>query len=169
MHTRIRQRAFTLAELLITAALISLLATLATPAIARLLEHNRNQAVMHSIHAQLQQARSQAVLKKQDVELCPSKNGRKCTQDWQGPWLIRLRRNQQALHHATALAGVTNLRWSGFSSSIRFHSNGTSPISNGRFYTCEQQAVTMQIVLNRQGRIRWASPQENQRESARCE
>lgn len=169
MHTSIRQHAFTLAELLITAALISLLATLAAPAIARLLEHNRNQAVMHTIHAQLQQARSQAVLRKQGVELCPSKNGRKCTQDWQDPWLIRLRNNQQALHHATAFAGVTNLRWSGFSGSIRFRSNGTSPISNGRFFTCERQAVAMQILINRQGRIRWASPLENQQESARCQ
>ncbi|MGB4074189.1 GspH/FimT family pseudopilin [Pseudomonas sp.] len=163
-----KQVGFTLPELLIALTLFALVASLAAPAFMRLIERNRNQAAMHEIHAQLQQARTQAVLRKEDIELCPSQNGSQCTLDWEDWWLMRLRNNNKQLHYAAPHSGITKLRWTGFSSIIRFHSNGTSPISNGRFYICEQGRITLQIVLNRQGRIRWANPSENRRESERC-
>jgi len=168
MHNDKKQRAFTLAELLISLALLTLLATIALPSLARTVERNRNLAAMHEIHAQLQQARAQAILRKQDIELCPSKNGLQCTLDWKNWWLMRVRSSKEHIHYAAPHSGLTELRWSGFSSSIRFHSNGTSPISNGRFYICEQGAITIQTVINRQGRVRWANTQENRQESVRC-
>jgi type IV fimbrial biogenesis protein FimT len=168
MNNNEKQGAFTLPELLITLVLLALVASLAAPALIRLIERNRNQAAMHEIHAQLQQARAQAVLRKEDIELCPSQDGAQCTLDWKDWRLIRLRNNNKQLHYAAPHPGITQLRWSGFSSAIRFHSNGTSPISNGRFYICEQGSITLQIVLNRQGRIRWASTSENRRESKLC-
>lgn len=169
MHSNKKQHAYTFVELLIALTLIALFGALAAPALAKMLAHNRNQASMQEIHDHLQQARSQAVSRKQSVELCPSKNGLQCTSDWKDPWLVRLRNDQTVLYHAEAVAGKMNLRWSGFSGSIRFHSNGTSPASNGRFFICEQQTMAMQIVISRQGKIRWANRNENQQENVRCQ
>lgn len=168
MHNYKKQHAFTLIELLMSLALLTMLVTIALPSLARTVERNRNSAAMHEIHAQLQQARTQAILRKQDIELCPSKNGMQCTLDWKNWWLMRVRSSREHIHYAAPHSRLTELRWSGFSGSIRFHGNGTSPISNGRFYICEQGIINIQIVINRQGRVRWASVQENRQESARC-
>lgn len=168
MHSNKTHLAFTLPELLITLAVLAILITIALPSLARTVERNRNLTAMHEIHAQLQQARTHAILRKQDIELCPSKNGLQCTLDWKNWWLMRVRSSKEHIHYAAPHSGLTQLRWSGFSGSIRFHGNGTSPISNGRFYICEHGAINVQIVINRQGRVRWANAQENRLESVRC-
>lgn len=162
------QTALTLVELLLTLTVLSVIASIATPALSQMVIRNRNQAAMHELHALLQQARSQAVMRKKMLELCPSTDGKKCSKDWQQPWLLRIRRNGQTLTHARAYSGSSELRWSGFSNSIRFYSTGISPISNGRFFICEKKVISQQLIINKQGRIRWGSKLENQTHSSRC-
>ena len=165
---KIYQSGLTLVELVITLALISIVASIVIPELNQFLVNNRNQAAMHELHATLQHARSQAVSRKQTLELCPSPDGKTCSTDWTHPWLLRVRSSGKLLSHSTAFSGSRELRWAGFSNSIRFYNIGISPISNGRFFICEDKMISQQLIINKQGRIRWGSKLENQQESTRC-
>lgn len=158
---------FTLFDLLIILLLLAILATVAVPALAKMQQEQRNRAAIESLNSVLQYARGQALLEKRLMQLCPSVDGKRCTADWNHPWLLRTSTGE-VLSHAPAYAGSTWLGWSGFSGSIRFHPNGTSPTSNGRFFLCSERAITHQLIINRQGRIRRATDQENRNESRRC-
>lgn len=162
-----RSTGFTLVELIIALAVIAILATLAAPALAQLLKNSRDQAAMEELNTLLHHARSRAVEHKRALRLCPSLNGVDCSTDWSQPWLLSTEQGKK-LYHSTPYSGSRPLQWSGFGEAIRFHGNGTSPTSNGRFYICDEQAITRQLVINRQGRIRRAGIQENQEQSHRC-
>ncbi len=62
----------------------------------------------------------------------------------------------------------SSLQWAGFDKTIRFHPNGTSPTSNGRFYLCYRGGVAWQLILNRQGRVRPGTQKENNNLAAKC-
>lgn len=162
------QRGLTLIELLLTLVLLSVIASIALPGFHQLIIRNRNQAAMDELNALLQHARSEAVIRKRMLELCPSTGGKKCTTNWQHPWLLKVKRSGKILSYAPAYSGKSELRWAGFSNSIRFYSTGITPISNGRFFICEQKTISQQLIINKQGRIRWGSKLENQTQSNRC-
>lgn len=162
------QGAFTLIELMIVVALLAILGLVAVPALQDFIERNRQQALYHQIIRAVQHARTHAITQRVKVELCGSYDGLSCHSDWSRGWLL------SEVEQSTPLA-VTQLKrdrqrihWSGFRPKIQFHSNGISPTGNGRFYSCYKHAVSWQLVLNRQGRLRTASRAENTAEQARC-
>lgn len=166
--TRSHGSGFTIVEQLITLLLVVILATLATPALSRLQQKERDTAAMEELLGFLQFARSHAVLHKSTLTLCPSQDGKICLNDWNEQWLLHQASAQKTLRWEEAYKGQNRLNWSGFSGSIRFLPNGTSPISNGRFYICAERIITHQLIINRQGRIRRGSAEENHQESSRC-
>lgn len=150
---------FTLVELLITLALVAIVANIAVPAFEGLITRNRQQALMEQVETSLNKARTDAILKRRTVEICGSNNGQTCSANWASGWLVRTSDNQ--VLQLTQLPTHDNLRWSGFQQSIRFRDNGSSPTGNGRFYECHKQQVAWQLILNRQGRLRQGTPAEN--------
>lgn len=160
-----KQRAFNLPELLIVVTLLSLLALIAVPNLANLIEKNRIYSLRNLIQNQLLLARTNSVLHNRDIEVCGSSNGQLCDDQWSRGWLIRIVSDNQIIQQ-TQLNSDARITWSGATQKIRFHSNGTSPLGNGRFYFCDRkQDVILQIVINRQGRLRQASglePEQNQ-------
>lgn len=146
--------AFSLIELLITLTLVSLFVSLALPSFAGLVERNRIYGLRDQLQAQLQHARTSSVLHNRDLEVCGSSDGQACDEHWQKGWVLRFTDNAQILSHQQ-LSPSHRIMWAGATERIRFHGNGTSPLGNGRFYICDQhQAVVLQIVISRQGRIR---------------
>ncbi len=154
-----KDQGFTLVELLITLALLAIVANIAVPAFDGLITRNRQQALMEQVEAILVNARADAILKRRTVEICGSADGQTCSNDWASGWLVRTSDNQ--LLQLTQLPTHDELRWSGFKQSIRFRDNGSSPTGNGRFYQCHKQQVVWQLILNRQGRLRQGTPAEN--------
>lgn len=163
-----QQKAFSLVELLIAVLLLALLTNIALPALAKLQQKQRNQAAYEALSHLIHHARTQALTQKRSMLLCPSPDGIRCSSDWSQPWLLRAAAGGQVLNYAAPFMGNTRPKWQGFSDSIRFHSNGTSPTSNGRFYFCLDEEVTHQLILNRQGRLRRGTAEENRLEQARC-
>lgn len=75
-----RQRAgFTLVELMVTVAVLAILAMIATPAMQDLIDANRLAGASSDLQASLQLARSEAVRRNSRVTICPSSNGVACS------------------------------------------------------------------------------------------
>lgn len=147
------QRAFTLVELMITLALLAILATVAVPAFAELIARNRQLALQDEMLAALNYTRAQAVLSNSVVELCGSGNGSSCQTDWSQGWIIRQASDGKVLRFSQQASG-SSLRWRGFRQHVDFAGNGIGFASNGSFFECDQQKLAWLIVLNRQGRAR---------------
>lgn len=80
---RTRQVAgFTLVELMVTCAVIGILAVVGLPAMTWLINAGRLQGHASDISAALQLARSEAVRRNARVTVCPSGNGAACDNDW---------------------------------------------------------------------------------------
>ncbi len=162
------QRAFTLVEMFIVLAILAIVAQMAVPALQDFLERNQQQALYHQVARAVNQARAHAVTHRVQVELCGSRDGINCHSDWSHGWLVREVNQNQAVAVTQLKSDRRRLHWHGFQAKIQFHSNGISPTGNGRFYSCYKQAISWQLILNRQGRLRSASASENNAEAARC-
>lgn len=170
---RTTETGFTLTELLITIALLAIIAQIALPAWQEFIAKNRSQALMHSIEHAVHHARSIAVTQRHKTELCGSLDQDSCHSDWSQGWLIREPPASPASRTAplqiNALDDLSlKLQWAGFQQRIVFNSSGLSSASNGRFFVCRKQQIDWQLILNRQGRLRRATEQENRNEDRRC-
>ncbi|ATH83481.1 pilus assembly protein FimT [Ectopseudomonas mendocina] len=161
--------AFSLLELLITLALLSIGLSIAIPAYSALKQKSEHAALRDQLHASLNHARLQAVLRRTTVGLCGSPDGLTCRNDWSQGWRIYLLNNPEQNLQIQQFDKSSTLRWAGFDKRLRFHDNGTTPTSNGRFFQCKEEQISWQLVINRQGRVRQASRAENQEEAHRCQ
>ncbi|MCJ0973726.1 GspH/FimT family pseudopilin [Stutzerimonas marianensis] len=150
-----KEQAFSLVELLYSLLLLSILLAVATPNLKLLIERNQEGALRDSLIAFLNEARSHAITLRRNVRLCGSSDGLTCDGDWQRYWLMITTDNDQTiqLHH---LSDTADLCWRGARDSIEFHPNGTTLLGNGRFSLCRSDGVAWQLVLSRQGRLRFA-------------
>lgn len=162
------QRAFTLVELCIVLALLAILAQVAVPAFQDFLERNQQQTLYNQVARAVNHARAHAVTHRVRVELCGTLDGRSCNKDWSQGWLLREINQPLPIAVTQLKTDRRRLQWSGFQTKIQFHSNGISPTSNGRFYSCHKQEISWQLILNRQGRLRSASSTENTAQITRC-
>ncbi|KHK56143.1 pilus assembly protein [Ralstonia sp. A12] len=81
-----------LVELLVTLAIVAVLAIIATPSYVGLTQKVRLQAEANSLVSDLQFARSEAIKRGLPVSLCPSSNGTACnttnTSNWEAGWIV---------------------------------------------------------------------------------
>jgi len=162
--------AFSLLELLVVLALLGISLSLAIPAYSALKQRSEHVTLRDQLHASINHARLQAVLRQTSAALCGSPDGLTCHNDWNQGWRIYLLNSpEQSLHTQQIDTPSAAIRLAGFDKRLRFHSNGTSPTSNGRFFQCQGEEIVWQLIINRQGRVRQASPTENQAEAHRCQ
>lgn len=85
-----RCRGFSLIEVFIILAIVSVLAILAGPSFADMMEKQRIKNAMTSIMSSIRHARSEAISRNSDVTMCASDDGRTCdsTLDWTAGWII---------------------------------------------------------------------------------
>jgi type IV fimbrial biogenesis protein FimT len=94
----VRQRGFTLMELLITVVIIGILAGIGVPALRDLVLSNRQVAAVNELVTALQMARSHAITRGQGRDVytnadpaavvCPSADGATCGGTWADGWII---------------------------------------------------------------------------------
>lgn len=169
--TKASQQGITLPELLIVLTLLALLASIAAPSFEQLTRTQQQQVLHDRLHRSLEHARTLAVSDRRLIEVCASTDGLSCQGDWNRGWILRAAATEEILARESFDDSNPNalLQWTGYSQSIRFRTNGTSPISNGRFTLCTDKGLVWQIVISRQGRIRLADDQENRKEPFRCD
>ncbi len=165
-----RNQGFTLYELLVTLALVALLAGLATPSLsammARQQQHVETNALFHAIHL----ARKESILKRKVVSLCPSNDGSTCLpgRDWSMGWLMFENKDRDSPPEVdpdeTVLSShrVENFRIvanrSGFTLRATFQR-----ATNGTFVLCDPQSriPPLALVVSYTGRPRVARHTRN--------
>lgn len=86
-----REHGITLVELLVTLAVAALLATVALPGFAGLLQEQRLVTTTNDLMASLRLARSEAVQRGEGVLICPSADGVHCQENaYTVGWIVRL-------------------------------------------------------------------------------
>lgn len=84
-------RGFTLVELLITLSILAIMLAIAAPSFTNLIQSNRTQTISNELMTALQFARSEAVKRGANVDIC-RRNGDVCANavTWGNGWLVKV-------------------------------------------------------------------------------
>ena len=166
---------YTLIELLITLAVISILALNIFPNLSALLAQERSVVMTNNLAGALAYARSEAVTKQMTIITCQSNNGSKCNQseNWHNGWIIFADKNQNKqrepeemlLKVYAATDNGTQVIFNGSGAGIKYYmkykpSGAAWP--NGSFLICNPNiGVGKALIMTQSGRLRLSKTQTN--------
>ena len=135
IETMKKEHGFTLLELMITVAIMAILAALAAPSFTKLIADNNLSTQVNSLLADLRFARSEAIKRGLNITLCPSSTSLNtaatCSgSDWRAGWItfIDVDANNSRADTETILR-----RQEAFTAGASIASNNATPISSLRF------------------------------------
>jgi type IV fimbrial biogenesis protein FimT len=161
-----RHAGFSLIELVATLAVASTTLALAFPGARDGIERHRVATSLHLLSADMAMARSQAVLRRQPVVLCPGTPASGClgADDWHHGWMVFADADGDRepttgdVLRATDAPGARNLRYTSTRPLLRYQPSGTSAHSNLTVSTCVRGMLRGSVVVNRLGRVRAERP-----------
>ncbi len=162
-----KESGFTLIELLVTVAIAGLVMAFAIPAMGTFVKNERLTTQINTLVGHLAYARSEAVLRRQQVILCASSNMTSCQgTNWAAGWILFIDADnssdftagEEILRVKQALSGGNTLV-SSTGSSFIYDNRGFSPNSNGTFSLCDDRGASdpnyvKSISISNTGRVR---------------
>ena len=170
----LRYNGFTLLELLITHAVISILVATAAPSLSAIVAYERSVILTNELAGALAFARAEAVTKNSTIITCQSSNGSKCnrSENWHNGWIIFndknnniQRENDEPLLKVYAAANngtevIFNGAWNR-NHYMRYKPGGEAH-PNGSFTICNPNiGVGKALIMTQSGRLRLSKLKTN--------
>jgi type IV fimbrial biogenesis protein FimT len=165
---------FTLPELLVVLAIISVSITIAAPAYSEWAQQTQSRTVIGKLARAISHARNIAITHNSYAVICASSDNVTCSSDWTKPLIIFIDKNrngrvdndERLLSHYKLLPEGAKLTWRGFGSNryIRYRPTGLTDGSNGSITYCARGGKlkhARQIIIARGGRLRFARDSNN--------
>ncbi|MET0889595.1 prepilin-type N-terminal cleavage/methylation domain-containing protein [Stenotrophomonas sp. SAM-B] len=158
-----RHTGLTLLELMATLAVLGLLVAVAAPSFIETVSSLRADALRMQLNSAFSGARMAAVTRRENVSVCPSDDGRRCTAEWSKGWLTYrdpLRRPQPAaeqdiLQYYPGQTALTLLApTSAGRPRLRFRPDGSSMGINLTVTICARGRRHSRVIVNNAGRAR---------------
>lgn len=108
-----RQRGFTLLELMVTLAVAAIIVTVGIPGMRQLIQNNRAATSANNLVSAMQMARSEALKRGSNVTVCASSDGATCTGTWPQGWIVAT--DTATANNAPSIGTVLQV-WEGLSS-----------------------------------------------------
>lgn len=154
---------FTLIELVITLAIVAVLAAMAIPALDGLVANSRRHAAMADLISLINLARNTAISRQTSVTLCPLDEGKKCISDWNRPIAVFLDPQRtkmlsdpdRLIRVSSGLTGGRLVVKSGNRPYFRFRPTGMAKEAIGNLVWCPDDndaSKASQIRINMGGR-----------------
>ncbi len=171
------ESAFTLIELMITITVAAVVLTLGVPSFGRIMERNQLSANINSIVSTLHFARSEAIKRNSNVEVCHSANGLNCGgAGYEDGWITFIDLNgdgdyadvdEELIRTNEGLPNNYTMRTNNLDI-FRYNSKGASKkisgaIATGRIILCKDNQLTKSraIFISNNGRTRLAPLDSN--------
>ena len=147
---------------------VSTVVTIAVPSLQQLISNQRMAGAINTLITGLYLARSEAIKRAENAALCPSIDGRNCTNGnkWEAGYLLYIDRNANnkvdADERVVQVFEATNqmrLRTTPGRDHVRYVSSGLAPGSNATFTLCHArgQGTPRTVVISIAGRVRTAT------------